>query len=109
MILTKATTDKLKNKYFVPGVYFYGEMEERVGYDLVCTDDKSFIDKILEINETLTKPVEVLLDDNTKIDAMLFAWKGRRLNFVKGLIVDINDNESVEYAFSNLTLRPDSI
>lgn len=109
MILAKATTDKLTDKYFIPGVYFHGRMENYVGYDLACTDDKSFVDRMLDIDGTLTKPVEVLLDDNTKIEAMLFAWKGRRLDFVKGLIVDINDNESIEYAFSNLTLRPDSI
>ena len=111
-MLTKATATNLEEKYFIPGVYFCGDLETEVGYDLVCSSEKEMLETIMNIKETYAVPVTVLIEDSEENyikSCMLFAWKGLKLGFTKGLVVDINDMEATKFAIEKMNERPDSI
>ena len=107
-MLAKSITTELKEKHFIPVVYFYGEIEKMLDYDLVCTDDKELLDQIFNIEETLVKPVEVI-ENGKIIHAFLFVWRGLKFGWTKGLVVSIDDDESIKFATKLMEERSDSL
>ena len=102
-------TDPSPDFYLVCGVYFHGKVEEAIGYDCV------------EISKDDSAPFKLLVNDGKGIEGMkvevegydgetvLYAWKSNmgvplianppfESLWFRGLIVDINDAESVKHA-----------
>lgn len=87
---------------FLPYIYAHGELEKFFQNDLVCTNSLEIYFYYMQIK---------LGDENSKVrlfgfkamnsngeirDVMIYLWKKR--NMVRGLIVDVIDKESLEYA-----------
>jgi len=80
----------------LPGFYAVGELEERIGTDLIRIWGQ------FETEGIWTR--EMRLPDNTSTPVMIVGWYTRRGRF-RGLAVDLKDAKSADWAFRHLTQR----
>lgn len=95
MIFT-TSINKCKTKFkFVSGIYFHGELEKKLGYDLVQIDSKSLVE--LD-KEHCCYPISIPSYDGHPV---LFNWKADGscpVNTYRGLIIEASNVEDLEFA-----------
>ena len=93
----KCRLARRKRKY-CQYVYAHGNLEDLAGFDIVCCKKRDGFDYGTERIEN----INAMLPNGQTVDAKLFLW--HRKNFCErfiraaGLIVSVDDKESLEYA-----------
>jgi hypothetical protein len=100
--------DEEMTSVFVNGIYFHGQLEKDLGYDLVRVEGIKLLNKLFISTQTgcATYETKVLVDNELK-DCIVFCWLGKEDNRFRGLVTYKNDKEFVKDAREKYELRVD--
>ena len=75
-------------------VYLHGELEHLAGYDLICALTENGQEPTLKVGKY---PVNIAIGEQ-HYPSMAFIWIRKNFNEATGLVVSIDDTESMDYA-----------
>lgn len=103
MIISAINKDFQDNSIFLTRIYPVGQLEEKIGYDLLRTTSKELYDKIeganLLKNSNIVFNSEALLSNGEISPVKIILWKESRFNGIIGCVALDDDEEGLKKAF----------
>jgi hypothetical protein len=94
-----------KTLHDISYVYLHGDLEDLAGYDLICTLTENGQKPIPKVGKY---PVCIAIG-NQLYPSMAFIWMRKDFGFATGLVVLLDDTESMDYAEANYSSQSQRI